>query len=72
MLRHAFYWRLSDPASDDLPVSRYLQGWGRRGDRAMRRCPPTVQTKRLNRSGSASEITVLAPLVTISFHLSQR
>jgi ribosomal protein S18 acetylase RimI-like enzyme len=35
MLRHAFYWRLSDPASDDLPISRYLQGWGRHGDRAM-------------------------------------
>ena len=35
MLRHAFYWRLNDPGSDDLPISRYVQGWGRRGDRAM-------------------------------------
>jgi ribosomal protein S18 acetylase RimI-like enzyme len=35
MLGHAFYWRINDPASDELPISRYVEGWGRRGDRAM-------------------------------------
>ncbi len=35
MLRHAFYWRMNDPASDELPISRYVQGWGRPGDRAV-------------------------------------
>ena len=29
MLRHAYHWRLGDP---DLPVYRYVQNWGRRGD----------------------------------------
>ncbi len=30
MLRHAYHWRLnSDP---DLPVARYVNAWGRRGD----------------------------------------
>ena len=32
MLRHAFYWRT--PVGDDPPLSRYVQGWGRPGDRA--------------------------------------
>ena len=36
MLRHAYYWRMSaPPQADDLPVSRYVDGWGRRGDRAL-------------------------------------
>lgn len=35
MLRHAYYWRTNDPGSDDLPISRYISGWGRRGDRAL-------------------------------------
>ena len=35
MLRHAFYWRLNDPGSDELPISRYVEGWGREGDRAL-------------------------------------
>ena len=36
MLRHAYYWRIATPSiSDDLPVSRYVEGWGRRGDRAL-------------------------------------
>ena len=30
MLRHAYHWRMAqDP---DLPVFRYVQNWGRRGD----------------------------------------
>jgi ribosomal protein S18 acetylase RimI-like enzyme len=32
MLRHAFYWRT--PVGDEPPLSRYVQGWGRPGDRA--------------------------------------
>jgi ribosomal protein S18 acetylase RimI-like enzyme len=30
MLRHAYYARWGD--DDDLPVLRYVEGWGRRGD----------------------------------------
>jgi GNAT superfamily N-acetyltransferase len=29
MLRHAYHWRMADP---ELPVYRYVQNWGRRGD----------------------------------------
>src|SRR2546423_5376324 len=29
MLRHAYHWRLA--ADPDLPVSRYVDSWGRRG-----------------------------------------
>jgi len=32
MLHHAFYWRENAPEMEDLPVSRYVLGWGRRGD----------------------------------------
>ncbi len=37
MLRHAYYWRwgASGDGEDDLPASRYVDGWGRRGDRAV-------------------------------------
>jgi ribosomal protein S18 acetylase RimI-like enzyme len=35
MLRHAYYWRWTDPELADLPVTRYVEGWGRRGDRAI-------------------------------------
>jgi len=35
MLHHAFYWREHTPEMDDLPVSRYVLGWGRRGDAAV-------------------------------------
>jgi ribosomal protein S18 acetylase RimI-like enzyme len=35
MLRHAYYWRWSDPELADLPVSRYVEGWGRPGDRSL-------------------------------------
>jgi GNAT superfamily N-acetyltransferase len=30
MLRHAYYWRIDESA--DLPVARYVLGWGRPGD----------------------------------------
>ena len=32
MLHHAYYWRENAPELEDLPVSRYVLGWGRRGD----------------------------------------
>jgi ribosomal protein S18 acetylase RimI-like enzyme len=35
MLRHAYYWRWGDPATADLPTSRYVEQWGRPGDAAM-------------------------------------
>ena len=35
MLRHAYYWRWGDPATADLPTSRYVDNWGRPGDAAM-------------------------------------
>ncbi len=36
MVRHAYYWRMSAPPDgDDPPVSRYVDGWGRPGDRAV-------------------------------------
>jgi GNAT superfamily N-acetyltransferase len=35
MLHHAFYWRENAPEMEDLPVSRYVLGWGRRGDAAV-------------------------------------
>ena len=30
LLRHAYHWRLNE--DPDLPVYRYVQNWGRRGD----------------------------------------
>ena len=35
MLRHAYYWRWGRIGSEDLPASRYVDGWGRPGDRAV-------------------------------------
>jgi ribosomal protein S18 acetylase RimI-like enzyme len=35
MLRHAYYWRWADPELEDLPVGRYVDRWGRPGDRAL-------------------------------------
>jgi ribosomal protein S18 acetylase RimI-like enzyme len=35
MLRHAYYWRWEDPELADLPIVRYVEGWGRPGDRAL-------------------------------------
>lgn len=33
MLKHAYHWRLN--ADPDLPVARYVNGWGRAGDRGL-------------------------------------
>lgn len=35
MLRHAYYWRWTDPELADLPLARYVEGWGRPGDFAL-------------------------------------
>jgi ribosomal protein S18 acetylase RimI-like enzyme len=35
MLRHAYYWRWGAPDTVDLPVRRYVDRWGRRGDRGV-------------------------------------
>lgn len=32
MLRHAYYWRSRDT---EFPITRYVNGWGRPGDRAL-------------------------------------
>jgi ribosomal protein S18 acetylase RimI-like enzyme len=32
MLHHAYYWRENSPEMEDLPVARYVSGWGRPGD----------------------------------------
>ncbi|MGH3103300.1 MAG: GNAT family N-acetyltransferase [Gaiellaceae bacterium] len=32
MLRHAYYWRWGTPEGEDVPGSRYVDGWGRPGD----------------------------------------
>ena len=32
MLRHAYYWR---SRSGEMPITRYVNGWGRRGDRSV-------------------------------------
>jgi GNAT superfamily N-acetyltransferase len=32
MLHHAYYWRENNPEMEDLPVARYVSGWGRQGD----------------------------------------
>lgn len=33
MLKHAYHWRLNE--DPDLPVARYVNGWGRQGDRGL-------------------------------------
>ena len=33
MLRHAYYWRMSESA--DVPVARYVLNWGRPGDEGL-------------------------------------
>ena len=35
MLTHAYYWRWGTPEAEDIPTSRYVEGWGRPGDAAM-------------------------------------
>ncbi len=35
MLHHAYYWRETMPDAADLPVLRYVKGWGRPGDEAV-------------------------------------
>ncbi len=35
MVRHAYYWRWAVPETADVPASRYVEGWGRPGDRAV-------------------------------------
>jgi ribosomal protein S18 acetylase RimI-like enzyme len=32
MLHHAYYWRENHPEMEELPVARYVSGWGRPGD----------------------------------------
>ena len=32
LLRHAYYWRMPTLGSAELPLSRYVDGWGRPGD----------------------------------------
>ncbi len=32
LLRHAYYWRARDT---EFPITRYVNAWGRRGDRAL-------------------------------------
>ncbi|MBA3329396.1 MAG: GNAT family N-acetyltransferase [Actinobacteria bacterium] len=34
MVRHAFYWRWGAAEGPDVPASRYVDSWGRRGDAA--------------------------------------
>jgi ribosomal protein S18 acetylase RimI-like enzyme len=35
MLRHAYYWRWGRPEAEDIPNSRYVEGFGRPGDAAV-------------------------------------
>jgi ribosomal protein S18 acetylase RimI-like enzyme len=35
MVKHAYYWRWGAPETADVPASRYVQGWGRPGDRGL-------------------------------------
>lgn len=35
MLHHAYYWRETLPEAAELPVLRYVRGWGRPGDTAV-------------------------------------
>jgi ribosomal protein S18 acetylase RimI-like enzyme len=47
MLVHAFYWRADDAFEAEDPLSRYVKGWGRRGDLAL------VAQEGMNRVGAA-------------------
>lgn len=35
MVRHAYYWRWGAPETADVPASRYVEAWGRPGDRGL-------------------------------------
>ena len=35
MVKHAYYWRWGAPETADVPASRYVEGWGRPGDRGL-------------------------------------
>jgi GNAT superfamily N-acetyltransferase len=35
MVKHAYYWRWAEPATADVPASRYVEGWPRPGDRGL-------------------------------------
>jgi ribosomal protein S18 acetylase RimI-like enzyme len=35
MLRHAYYARWGEDETEGIPLSRYVEGWGRRGDTAL-------------------------------------
>ena len=35
MVRHAYYWRWGAPETADVPAARYVEGWGRPGDRGL-------------------------------------
>jgi ribosomal protein S18 acetylase RimI-like enzyme len=35
MVKHAYYWRWGEPETADVPASRYVEGWGRPGDRGL-------------------------------------
>jgi GNAT superfamily N-acetyltransferase len=35
MVKHAYYWRWAEPETADVPASRYVEGWGRPGDRGL-------------------------------------
>jgi ribosomal protein S18 acetylase RimI-like enzyme len=35
MVKHAYYWRWAAPETADVPASRYVEGWGRPGDRGL-------------------------------------
>jgi ribosomal protein S18 acetylase RimI-like enzyme len=35
MLRHAYYWRWGTPEAEEIPASRYVEGFGRPGDAAV-------------------------------------
>ena len=35
MVRHAYYWRWANPETADVPASRYVENFGRPGDRGV-------------------------------------
>jgi ribosomal protein S18 acetylase RimI-like enzyme len=35
MVRHAYYWRWGTPEAEEIPATRYVEGWGRPGDAAV-------------------------------------